>query len=79
VTADKVEKLYSTAHAAIRKNPKLARPATELGYFHTKGAVAPKGTHKSRNQKKISAAQRFDRVYQKLKEAGKAPVPQILH
>jgi len=79
ITADKLEKLYSGAHAAIRKNPKVARAATELGSFKTRSAAVPKGTHKSKNEKKITAKQRFDRVYQKLVEAGKTAVPQILH
>ena len=79
VTADKVEKVYSAAHAAIRKAPNMARPATELGYTKVRGAAAAKGTHTTKNEKKLSAKNRFDRVYAKLQEAGKAPVTQILH
>lgn len=80
VTADKVEKLYAAAHAAIRRNPKVARPQTELGYHKVKPAVAAaKGTHVSKNKKRICASQRFDRVFMKLKKAGKEALPQILH
>ena len=80
ITADKVEKSYAAAHAAIRRNPKVARAPTELGYFKTKvaGAKPAAGAHKSSNRSKMSATQRFDRVYQKLKAKNKEAVPQIL-
>ena len=79
ITADKVEKLYAAAHAVIRKNPKIARASTELGYFKVKGAAVPKGTHVSTHEKRQSATQRFDKVYAKLKAAGKEPISQVLH
>ena len=36
------------------------------------------GTHVSHNKKRISASQRFDRIYQKLSKAGKEPYAQLL-
>ena len=70
-TKEKLEAVYKKAHAAIRKNPTLARPATELGNYKLR--KSPK-TGKEVYQKPakpflrpaMSAAQRRDRVKQKL-------------
>jgi len=79
ITADKLEKLYQATHAAIRRNPNAKRADTERGYFQSKVAGAkPSGNHKSSNRAKLSASQRFDRIYNKLKAAKKMPIPQIL-
>lgn len=79
ITADKLEKLYASVHAGIRRSPNSKRADTELGYFKTKAAGAkPSDEHKSSNRKKLNAAQRFDRIYQKLKAAKKDVIPQIL-
>jgi len=79
ITADKLEKLYQAAHAAIRRNPNAKRADTERGYFQAKvaGAKADK-EHKSSNRDRLSSSQRFNRIYQKLTAAKKAPIPQIL-
>jgi len=81
ISADKVEKLYAATHAAIRRNPNIKRAATEFGYFQTRAAQAKpaKYENKSQNRSKISASQRFDRIYNKLKAQGKEPIKQILH
>jgi large subunit ribosomal protein L5e len=81
ISADKVEKMYAATHAAIRRNPNVARAATERGYFLTQAAGGKKSDEhrKSANRKKMTASQRFDRIYHKLKAADKQPVAQILH
>jgi len=80
ITADKLEKQYQAAHAAIRRNPAAKRADTERGYFQTKVAGSKiEGEHKTFNRKKLCASQRFDRIYNKLKAQGKEPIKQILH
>lgn len=80
ITADKLEKVYTTAHANIRRQPNVPRGPTELGNTKVRAAVPkPAGTHKSANKGRLCASQRFDRIYQKLKKAGKEALPQVLH
>eukprot|EP00744_Colponema_vietnamica_P007827 GILI01011222.1.p1 GENE.GILI01011222.1~~GILI01011222.1.p1 ORF type:complete len:313 (+),score=94.30 GILI01011222.1:83-1021(+) len=81
ITADKLEKVYASAHAAIRRNPKLPRGALELGNSKTRQAPKDKNAPKAKRFTKapMNKSQRFDRVAMKLKAAGKTPLPQLLH
>jgi large subunit ribosomal protein L5e len=67
-----LEAMYTKAHAAIRADPLMARPDSELGYFKTRSG--PKDTtkipRKKQNQKRISKQQRAGRVKQKLLAKG---------
>jgi large subunit ribosomal protein L5e len=74
ITADGLEKLYTSAHAAIRKNPTQARGDKENGYF---GAARAKPvdrktpvTPKRFARQKISLKQRQSRITQKLTARG---------
>jgi large subunit ribosomal protein L5e len=80
VTADNLEAMYASAHAAIRANP--TRDNSKLkGYFGSRStpkdanATYPK---KRWNRQKISLAQRKDRIRQKLTKAGIAMVPKLV-
>ena len=60
MTADKLEALYTKAHAAIRANPTLKRADAELGYFGTRTKSNPKPV--AGKDGKIAAAKRFNRT-----------------
>ena len=73
INADKLEALYSSAHAAIRKDPVKARAATELGNFKTrKGSKPdPKSFEKKYYRRlKQNRKQRHNRIRQKLGARG---------
>ena len=60
VTADNLEELYTKAHAAIRANPAIVK---------TEKKVPPKGEENKYKKKRLSYAQRKDRIRQKLATA----------
>jgi len=73
ITAASLEKLYTAAHAAIRKEPTKARGPLELGYFGTRTKAVAKDTkhpHKKYNRSKLSIKQRRARVAQILTHRG---------
>jgi large subunit ribosomal protein L5e len=70
-----LEAIYKKCHAAIRKNPSVARDPLKLGYFGTREAPRsgePKKVRK--NRVKLSATQRHSRIRQKLTAKGKQPM-----
>jgi len=71
INADGLEKLYTAAHKAIRKEPSKPRGDLELGFFGTRTKKKdPKATPKKYTlKKKISLQQRQSRIRQKLKAA----------
>jgi len=71
INADGLEKLYTAAHKAIRKEPNKPRGDLELGFFGTRSKKKdPKATPKKYTlKKKISLQQRQSRIRQKLKAA----------
>jgi large subunit ribosomal protein L5e len=80
VTADKIEAMYTKAHAAIRKSPARARKPTARGYFceerkAAKGTAFPK---KRFNRAKINKFSRVDRIRQKLTRAGRKSIPKLV-
>jgi len=73
ISADGIEDLYKSAHAAIRADPNKARDSKDLGYFkQRKQAKTGKETYekKSYQQPKLSAAKRRERVVSKLQSRG---------
>jgi len=64
-----LEKLYTAAHAAIRKEPNKPRAPTELGYFKTRS--------KPKNKDEKVPIKRFNKTKKSLKQR-KARVTQIL-
>jgi len=67
VSGDKLEGLYKAAHAAIRKDPNLARGAKEKGSFCTREGDKPKEHPKKQwKQQKLSKKQKAGRVRQKI-------------
>lgn len=60
LTGDKLEALYTKAHAAIRADPTKKRADTELGYFGVRGKNNPKP--KAGADGKIAPAKRYNRV-----------------
>lgn len=78
-TAEKLEKLYASAHVAIRKNPTLARAESERGYFNLPKPAAAADLPKFYKKKNLTASQKYDRIYMKLSAQNKPAVPQLLH
>jgi len=79
ITGDKLEALYTKAHAAIRADPNKKRADAELGYFGTRTKSNPKpvagkdgkiAPAKRFNRAKISLQQRQARITQKLTKRG---------
>jgi len=79
VTGDKLEGLYTKAHAGIRADPNKKRADTELGYFGTRGKNNPKPKAgadgkivpaKNYNHTKRALSQRQARITQKLTKRG---------
>jgi len=75
ITGDKLEAMYTKAHAAIRADPNKKRADTELGYFGTRGKNNPKP--KAGADGKIAPAKRFNPVKRNLTQR-KARVVQKL-
>jgi len=78
ITGDKLEAIYTKAHAAIRADPNKKRADTELGYFKVRGKNNPKPTPakdgkiatKRFHRTKIALSQRKARITQKLTKRG---------
>lgn len=74
VTADKLEAMYSKAHAAIRAEPNKKRADTELGYFSTRSKPKAKPAADAKPKKfgrsKMALSQRKARIVQKLTKRG---------
>jgi large subunit ribosomal protein L5e len=67
VTADSLEAMYKSAHAAIRKDPNIKRGPKERGPFSVREGEKPKAfPKKSWNQQKLSKKQRAGRIRQKI-------------
>jgi len=78
IDADKLEGVYTAAHAAIRKDPLKKRDPLERGYFagKRKAPKDPKKIVKKRfANRKISVQQRKSRIVQKLTAKGLKPLP----
>jgi large subunit ribosomal protein L5e len=87
LNASNLEDMYKKCHAAIRADPFKKRDGLERGYFAPKRANAKKSYPKKKerkpedkkgikryNRKAITASQRFNRISQKLRAAGLAPI-----
>jgi len=87
INATNIEKMYKDAHAAIRADPFKKRDGKERGYFalarkENKKSYPKKKERKPEdkkgikryNRKGITASQRFNRISQKLRSAGLAPI-----
>lgn len=74
ITHDKLEAIYTKAHAAIRADPNKKPDDKVLGYFKTRTTPKPKEVEKKsfRKHVKIARSQRKNRVAQKLRAAAKA-------
>jgi len=73
ITHDKLEKIYTAAHAAIRKEPTKPRGDKELGRFGTRAkAKTGKETYEKKkyNKVKVSNKSRQARIRQKLTARG---------
>jgi len=79
LTGDKLEAMYTKAHAAIRAEPNKKRADTELGYFGVRGKNNPKPKAgadgkvppaKRYNQLKRALSQKHARISQKLSKRG---------
>jgi len=78
ITGDKLEAIYTKAHAAIRADPNKKRGDNELGYFGVRGKNNPKPVagkdgkiaHKRFTRSKLSLSQRKARITQKLTKRG---------
>jgi len=75
INADSLEKLYASAHKAIRADPNKKRGDMELGFFGTRQKAKPKdykaGVKAKRfNRSKISLQQRQGRIRQILRARG---------
>jgi len=73
ISADDLESIYAAAHKAIRADPSKKRDAMDLGYFQKREtAKDPKHTPEKRSYgpAKLSAAQRYGRIKQKLQAKG---------
>jgi len=71
-TPEALEGMYKKAHAAIRKNPNVARDPLKRGYFQIRDAPkAAESAKVHKNRVKISASQRAARIRQKLQAKGK--------
>jgi len=67
ISGDNLEGIYKAAHAAIRKDPNVARGPKELGAFGTrKEDKAKEYPKKQWKQLKLSKKQRAGRVRQKI-------------
>jgi len=67
VSGDKLEGIYKAAHAAIRKDPNVARGGKEKGSFCTREGDKPKEHPKKQwKQLKLSKKQKAGRVRQKI-------------
>jgi large subunit ribosomal protein L5e len=67
IAGESLEGVYKAAHAAIRKDPNLARGPKELGSFKTRQADKPKEYPKKQwMQLKLSKKQKAGRVRQKI-------------
>jgi len=64
ITPDNIEDVYTEAHAAIRADPNKKRGDDELG--NSKVRTAPAGPKKAYNQKKLTLAERKERVKAKI-------------
>jgi len=77
ITPDSMEKLYTAAHAAIRKDPLKPRGDKELGRFGTRSkAKTGKETYEKKkyNRQKISNKAKQARIRQKLTAKGVATI-----
>jgi large subunit ribosomal protein L5e len=77
ISADNLEKLYTAAHAAIRKDPLKARGDKELGRFGVRAkAKTGKETYEKKryNQAKTTNKGRQSRIRQKLTARGVASI-----
>jgi len=75
ISGDKLEGLYTKAHAAIRADPNKKRADSELGYFKVRGKNNPKPAKDAKpakryNKTKKSLSQRKARITQKLTKRG---------
>jgi len=73
VGADDLAKMYTTAHAAIRKEPNKKRDPLERGYFKSRKQAkeAGKGVKKSYKPRvALGVRQRKERIKQKLQAVG---------
>jgi len=80
VKPEGIEKMYASAHAAIRANPSSKRGATDKGYF-CQPRAAPKYADypkKRWNRAKINIAQRKDRIKQILTHAEKPSIAKLV-
>lgn len=77
ITADGIEGLYQSAHAAIRADPHKKREDKELGYFGDRKGSKPakSSTGASKNAKRLTHSERRSRVVEKLKARGVEAIP----
>jgi len=75
LTGDKLEAVYTKAHAAIRADPNKKRADSELGYFGTRGKNNPKP--KADKDGRVAPAKRYNRIKLAL-EQRQARISQIL-